>query len=97
MAQIKSRKTTGRVSAGSDQIIFNVLAYIFLTIVALLAFLPFFMLVINSFASEKSIITTGYSIWPAEFSTAAYELVFLMPLKILRAYGVTIAVTSIGT
>ena len=52
MAQIKSRKTTGRVSAGSDQIIFNVLAYIFLTIVALLAFLPFFMLVINSFASE---------------------------------------------
>ncbi len=97
MVRKKIGKTSGKVSAGPDQIIFNILAYIFLTIVALLAFLPFFMLVINSFASEKSIITTGYSIWPAEFSTAAYELVFLMPLKILRAYGVTIAVTVIGT
>lgn len=97
MVRKKIGKTSGKVSAGPDQIIFNILAYIFLTIVALLAFLPFFMLVMNSFASEKSIITTGYSIWPAEFSTAAYELVFLMPLKILRAYGVTIAVTIIGT
>ena len=97
MVKLQKKQNTGRVAMGPDQLVFNIMAYIFLVIVALLAFIPFFMLVVNSFASEKSIITTGYSIWPREFSVAAYKLVFMTPVKILRAYGVTIAVTVIGT
>ena len=97
MVKLQKKQNTGRVAMGPDQLVFNIMAYIFLVIVALLAFIPFFMLVVNSFASEKSIITTGYSIWPREFSVAAYKLVFMTPVKILRAYGVSIAVTVIGT
>ena len=97
MVKLQKKQNTGRVAMGPDQLVFNIMAYIFLVMVELLAFIPFFMLVVNSFASEKSIIPTGYSIWPREFSVAAYKLVFMTPVKILRAYGVTIAVTVIGT
>jgi len=63
----------------------------------LLAVIPFFIVVINSLASEHSIIYYGYSMIPKEFSFDAYKMVFQNPEKMFRAYGITIFVTIVGT
>jgi len=81
----------------TDQIIFILLSYTVLGVFALFTLFPFVVLVVNSVASEHSIINYGYAVIPKEISFDAYSLVFRSPDKILRAYGVTILVTVAGT
>ncbi|CAH1221743.1 Melibiose/raffinose/stachyose import permease protein MelC [Paenibacillus auburnensis] len=81
----------------SDEKVMNVISYIIVGLFALIAVVPFFIVLINSFASEHSIIYNGYSFWPKEFSLDAYHMVFQSPEKMFRAYGVTIFVTGFGT
>ena len=59
--------------------------------------LPFVMLISGSFSSEQAIRFNGYSILPQEFTTEAYGVIFKSPEKVLRAYGVTIFITAVGT
>jgi len=75
----------------------NLIAWLVVGVLAVLAVAPFALLVVNSFASEHSILNQGYQLWPQEFSTDAYGLIFANPQKILRVYGVTILVTAVGT
>ena len=86
-----------RPKIGSDRVALNVIAYLIVGVIAIATFLPFLILVINSFASEHFIINNGYSFFPKEFSVSAYELVFLNPQKILRAYEITLFITIFGT
>lgn len=76
-------------------LIFNVLIALF----ALSCVLPFFFVIIISLTSENSLALNGYRFWPAEFSKAAYEYVFqgAMSGRILRALGVTVFITVLGT
>ena len=80
-----------------DQIAFQILAYLIVGGIGFITLFPFLVLIGSSFASEHEIITRGYTFSPREFSLDAYELVFLNHQKILRAYGVTILITSVGT
>lgn len=80
-----------------DTAILNVIAYIVVTIVALLCLLPFLMVLAGSFSSEQSVTAYGFSLWPKEFSLQAYQTVFKQPFVILRAYGNTIFITLVGT
>ena len=80
-----------------DQILFNGMAYFVVAGVAIVAVLPFLVLIGSSFASEQSIIMNGYTIIPEEFSLAAYGMIFRNPQKIMRAYGVTLFMASVGT
>jgi putative aldouronate transport system permease protein len=80
-----------------DAVAVNSFAYAFVGLLALLAVLPFAILAINSLASEHSIINSGYSLWPKEFSAGAYEMIFKNPQRILNVYGITILVTGVGT
>jgi len=59
-------------------------------------FLPLVLTVIVSFSSEMSVMQKGYSFFPNEWSTAAYEYVF-KETNVLQSYWVTIRVTVIGT
>lgn len=59
--------------------------------------IPFILLISASLTDQNSIIANGYSLFPREFSTAAYEYLFLRGEDILRAYGVSIFVTIVGT
>lgn len=81
----------------SDVQALNLIAWLGVGTLALLAVAPFALLVINSFASEHSILNQGYQFWPQELSTDAYAMIFANPQKILRVYGVTILVTVVGT
>ena len=80
-----------------DTALMNALAYVVLGGIAIFALFPFLVLLVNSFTSEHFILNFGYSLFPRELSTSAYQLVFLNPQKILRAYGVTLFITIVGT
>lgn len=59
--------------------------------------LPFVLLVSSSLTSDAALMKYGYSFIPTEFSLGAYEYLFGAKETILRAYGMTIAVTAVGT
>lgn len=64
---------------------------------ALACVLPLVLVVVNSFASEDSIATRGYSFLPHQFSLDAYKLIFYPGSPVIRSYGVSILVTTLGT
>lgn len=76
---------------------YQILANVIMAVISLCAFIPFLLLVMSSLSSDESIITSGYSIIPKEFSLEAYAYIWNEKAQIFRAYGVTILVTVIGT
>ena len=86
-----------RKKATSDVIIFKSIGYPLITLFAVLCLVPFLLIISSSFTNESSIIRYGYNLWPREFSTQAYSIIFQNPSRILHAYGVTIFVTAVGT
>ncbi len=75
----------------------NLWVHIPLILLALCCLLPFLLVLAISFSDEATISNYGYSLIPLKFSLEAYRYVFEYPQQILRSYGVTLTVTSIGT
>ena len=73
---------------------FNILSYTLIALVALICLIPFLMVIIGSFTSEKEIIANGFSFFPKELSLEAYKTALKEPMAILRAYGVTASLTA---
>lgn len=71
---------------------FNALL-IFLVLACLI---PFWLLIVSSFTSETSLVQNGYSMFPKEFSLAAYEFLFASRTPILQAYKMSILIAAIG-
>ncbi len=90
-------KHSNKIKLTTSRIVFNIISYVFIGLLALICLLPFIMLVSGSFSSEHAIRFYGYSVLPQEFSTEAYAFLFRNPEKIVRAYGVTIFITAVGT
>ena len=87
----------GGLRESKDRRAFNSIGYILITLLSLFCLLPFVLIISGSFTSQASIMTDGYQLIPKEFSLEAYEFLFEAPDDILRAYGVTIFVTVVGT
>ncbi|MBN2547439.1 MAG: carbohydrate ABC transporter permease [Spirochaetes bacterium] len=81
----------------ADEIAFNIIGYLILTVIGFVTIYPFVVLIGSSFAKERDILTYGYTIIPKTISLESYSLIFNNPQKILRAYYVTIFITSLGT
>jgi ABC-type sugar transport system, permease component len=75
----------------------NAVANLLIGILALTCVLPMILVVIVSLTSAKALSANGFSFFPAEWSAKAYEYVFGSGGMLLRAYGVSIAITLIGT
>ena len=84
---------------GKDVISVNIVAIVLVGFFALLCLIPFYLIIVASFTDETHLIRNGYPIFPQlqSLSTAAYQLCLKNPVTIVRAYGVTIAITVIGT
>ena len=83
---------------GKSEITFQIIACMVLGIVSLCAIIPFVLLIVSSLTEEQSLLQNRYSLIAKEWSTAAYTYLFKANLgQILRSYGITIAVTVIGT
>ena len=80
-----------------DELSFYFIGYPMLLVFGLLCVLPFWMIVVGSITSEDYISRHGYSFFPVEFSTDSFEYIMTDATGIIRAYGVTILVTVVGT
>ena len=83
----------------SDQLSVNIVGALAVGIFALICVIPFYLIIVASFTSETSLIRDGYPILPrlSELSLQSYALCLKNPTAILKAYGMTISVTVIGT
>lgn len=63
----------------------------------LLVVLPFLLLFLSSITSENELVAKGYSFFPKAFSLDAYRYIMKSGKTIMRAYGVSIFVTAVGT
>lgn len=80
-----------------DVMLFKAIGYPLLFLAAAVSVIPFLIVISSSFTSEGYIVRNGYSFFPHEFTLESYAAIFKSPLAILRAYGVTITVTVVGT
>ena len=84
MNQIKSDK------------IFNGIVMLVLVFFAIFTFLPFWLVFINSFATEASISKYGFQLIPKAFTLDGYKYLLKTP-QIYRSYLVTIVISVSGT
>ena len=71
--------------------------HIIFLIMVMMYIIPFLMVISVSFSDEMSLIVDGYRLWPAKFSTKAYEMIFSDPTQIINSYRTTIIFTAAAT
>ena len=75
----------------------RLVATIVLGIMVFFTLLPIILVVIASVTDESVLISTGYTYFPSKLSLDSYYYMVKQSEMILRAYGVTILVTCLGT
>ncbi|MBB6731863.1 carbohydrate ABC transporter permease [Cohnella zeiphila] len=81
-----------RISAGA-----NVLFHLLFIVLALVCLIPVLVVLSVSLSSEDSIRQSGYHIFPKVFSGEAYHYIAGQGAMIVRALGVSVLVTAVGT
>lgn len=76
---------------------FNRVSTAILTVMVTLTLLPILLIIIASFTKESALLQNGYSFLPKEWSLDAYYYIIKQGSVILRAYGVSVLVTVVGT
>lgn len=83
-----------------EDIVLDVIVYVILTVLAVCMVIPFIYVIAASFASETEILSRPIFLIPNEPTLAAYRRIFDMSDMggtVLRALGVSVAVTVVGT
>lgn len=75
----------------------QLLAHCVMIFLSLCAVLPFILLISSSLTDEHTAINEGFNFIPKVFSLDAYAYLVHQAPMILRAYGITILVTVVGT
>ncbi len=94
---IQHKNISSHKKTSTDAIIFKAVGYPLITIFAIVCLIPFLIVIGSSFTSEAEIARSGYRIIPSQFTLESYKAVFQNPESILRAYGITIFITILGT
>lgn len=81
----------------AKQQMFQWMIHVFFIAVVCACLLPFLLLAVTSFSDEMTLLQEGYSFLPSKFSLAAYEYLWRDAENIVRAYGITVLVTVVGT
>lgn len=68
--------------------------FIIMTIACLF---PLLLLFMSSITAEQSIVHNGYTLFPSDFSLEAYKYLWKQSSTMVRAYGITILITVVGT
>lgn len=87
----------GKRARQKDRFLLSIVGYVMLGVMALLCVVPFVIVLSSSLTDEETIRMNGYALIPKLFSMEAYRVIFEYPDDIIRAYGVTLTVTIIGT
>lgn len=86
----------GTIMGKEDKIVNVIIHSIFIVLCAVILY-SFLIILTSSFQTQDDIMQNGYSIFPKEFSFAAYTMIINNPKMLLDAYGVTIITTIIGS
>lgn len=73
------------------------LSHVVLILFSAAAVLPFLLLISASVTNENAALKYGFSFIPKEFSWAAYSYISGQSAMIVRAYGITVFTTVVGT
>lgn len=76
---------------------FRSVSTVILSVLVFFILLPIVLVVISSVTDENVLISTGYTFFPSKLSLDSYYYMLKQSEIILRAYGVTILVTCVGT
>lgn len=76
---------------------FQVLSNSVMIIWTVLIILPFLLLLMSSITDEKILVSNGYSFIPERISFESYLYIIRAGKQIVKAYGVSIFVTAVGT
>lgn len=77
--------------------VFNKVATVILAVMVCFTLFPIILMIMASVTDEATLLRDGYSLIPAKFSLDAYYYMVKQGVMILRSYGVTVAVTLMGT
>ena len=88
-AATKPSNTNNKIKHSTGENVGTFVIYLVVALFALICVLPFVLVIIVSFSSEKSITINGYSFWPSEWSAAAYKMLFLPSSSVPQSYLVT--------
>ncbi len=94
---MSATKSGKRKYKGYDRLVFNLISYVALFVLSAICLLPFWLVISGSVSDQQSIRLNGYQLIPSQFSLDAYKMLFRIPQELIRAYGVTIMVTAVGT
>jgi putative aldouronate transport system permease protein len=81
----------------SGRKVYQAVINLILIIVTLCMVLPMVLLFLSSITEENTLVVNGYSFFPKKFSLTAYQYIVTNSASVLRAYGITIFVTIVGT
>ena len=73
------------------------LNYIFIAVIAVACALPLILVLMVSVTTDSAIKLNGYQLIPAQFSGAAYRIIFSRDSSVIPAYGVSGFITLTGT
>lgn len=75
----------------------NIIFNLIFILISAMSIIPFLFVIIISFSSQSSLVKYGYKFIPKEWSLEGYSYILKAGASILRAYGISIIVTVIGT
>ena len=76
---------------------FQIFSHAVLIILSLFAILPLILMFISSLTDNAELIASGYTYFPKKWSIYAYEYIFKTGNSVIRAYGISILLTVVGT
>jgi len=72
-------------------------AHIFLLLFSIVCVVPFLLLTISSFTDNLTLVRNGYSFFAEKYSLSAYQYLWEQSDQLLRANGITVLITAVGT
>lgn len=80
-----------------EERVFQAVSHVVMILTSAACVTPFLLLIISSFTDNNTIVANGYSFFPEKWGLDAYRYLYQRSGQILRAYGVTVLVTAVGT
>lgn len=77
--------------------LFTILGYSVISIITILCFIPFWLIIVASFSDEQIVMRDGFGLFPNVISFDAYRSIFQGFKSLMKSYLVTIYITTIGT
>lgn len=97
MFRLRNSGSTMHIKTGMKAKVFNALAIMVVSFLAVICIIPFIFMLSGSFSTEGEIVAKGYSLLPQGFTLNAYKSVFGLGNRISQAYLITIITTLAGT